>query len=42
MRELKHKKKYKIQSTPTIFINDKKYEGKHNYKSFEKVLKKFL
>ena len=35
-------KKYKIQSTPTIFINDKKYEGKHNYKSFEKVLKKFL
>ena len=22
-------KKYKIQSTPTIFINEKKYQGKH-------------
>ena len=24
-------KKYKIQSTPTIYINEKKYEGKHKY-----------
>ena len=37
-----HKKKYKINSTPTIFINDKKYEGKHNYKDFKKEIKKLL
>tara|TARA_B100000965_G_scaffold162446_2_gene135310 strand:- start:3275 stop:3862 length:588 start_codon:yes stop_codon:yes gene_type:complete len=35
-------KKYKIQSTPTIFINEEKYEGKHNFKSFEKYLNKIL
>ena len=35
-------KKYKISSTPTILINEKKYEGSHNYKEFKKKLKKFL
>ena len=35
-------KKYKIQSTPTIFINDKQYEGKHEYKSFKKAIEKIL
>ena len=35
-------KKYKIQSTPTIFINKKKYEGEHEYKQFKKVIKKSL
>ena len=35
-------KNYKISSTPTIFINDKKYEGDHNFKSFEKELNKIL
>jgi protein-disulfide isomerase len=35
-------KKYKIQSTPTIFINDKKYEGDHKYKSFKKEIEKIL
>ena len=35
-------KQYKIRSTPTIFINEKKYEGEHNYKAFEKAIKKFL
>ena len=35
-------KKYKIQSTPTIYINEKKYEGKHEYKYFKKALEKFL
>ncbi len=35
-------KKYNIQSTPTIFINEKKYEGKHEYKSFDKEIKKLL
>jgi len=35
-------KKYKIRSTPTIFINTKKYEGEHKYKQFKKVLDKIL
>ena len=35
-------KKYKIQSTPTIFINEKHYQGKHKYKSFKKEIEKVL
>ena len=35
-------KKYSIKSTPTVFINEKKYEGEHNYKDFKKAIKKFL
>ena len=35
-------KKYKIQSTPSIFINEKKYEGEHEYKMFEKAIRKIL
>jgi protein-disulfide isomerase len=35
-------KNYKISSTPTIYINDKKYEGKRNYKSFKKAIDKLL
>jgi len=35
-------KKYKIESTPTIYINEKKYEGKHDYKKFKKELEKIL
>ena len=35
-------KKYKISSTPTIYINEKKYEGSHEYKKFKKKLDKFL
>ena len=35
-------KQYKIQSTPTIYINKKQYEGKHEYKSFKKAVEKFL
>ena len=35
-------KKYKIQSTPTIYINEKKYDGKHDYKQFRKELEKLL
>ena len=35
-------KKYKIQSTPTIFINEKKYEGNHEYKLFKKEIEKLL
>ncbi len=36
------KKKFKIESTPTIFINEKKYEGKNNFKNFKKEVEKLL
>ena len=35
-------KKYKIESTPTIVINEKKYTGKSNYEQFKKVIEKKL
>jgi protein-disulfide isomerase len=35
-------KKYKIQSTPTIYINEKKYENDHEYKPFKKAIEKLL
>ena len=35
-------KKYEIGSTPTIFINEKKYKGKVEYSKFKKVLEKNL
>ena len=35
-------KNYKIKSTPTIYLNKKKYEGKRDYKSFKKVIDKLL
>tara|TARA_B100000029_G_scaffold103944_1_gene94476 strand:- start:856 stop:1458 length:603 start_codon:yes stop_codon:yes gene_type:complete len=35
-------KKYSVKSTPTVFINEKKYEGKHNYEDFKRAIKKFL
>ena len=35
-------KKYTIKSTPTIFINEKKYEGNHEYQNFKKAIEKFL
>ena len=39
---IKAQKKYKIQSTPTIYINEKKYDGKHEYKQFKKTIEKLL
>ena len=36
------KKRFKISSTPTIFINEKKYNGKIDYKTFKKTLEKYL
>ena len=36
------KKKYKIDSTPTIIINEKKYTGKIDYKQFKKSIEKNL
>ena len=41
-KELKPKKKYKIESTPTIIINEKKYTSKTDYKTFKKVIDKNL
>lgn len=35
-------KKYKINSTPTIIVNEKKYSGKIDYKSFKKIIEKNL
>ena len=35
-------KKYEISSTPTIYINEKKYKGSRNYKSFKKAIDKLL
>ena len=35
-------KKYEIGSTPTILINEKKYNGKVEYSEFKKVLEKNL
>ena len=41
-QRIEAQKKYKIEATPTIFINEKKYSGKVNYKSFKKVIEKNL
>ncbi len=35
-------REYNITSTPTIYINDKKYEDKHEFKSFKKQIDKLL
>ena len=35
-------KKYKIDSTPTIIVNEKKYTGKVDYKNFKKIIEKNL
>jgi len=35
-------KNYKVSSTPSIYLNEKKYEGKRDYKSFKKAIDKLL
>ena len=35
-------KDYEIQSTPTIYVNEKKFEKKHEYDEFKKAIKKLL
>ena len=35
-------KNYKVSSTPTIYVNEKKYEGKRDYKSFKKKIDQLL
>ena len=39
-QRIEGQKKYKIESTPTIYINEKKYTGKVNYKQFKKLVEK--
>ena len=41
-QRIEAQKKYKIDATPTIFINEKKYSGKVDYKSFKKIIEKNL
>ena len=35
-------KNYKIRSTPTIYINEKIYEKKHNFKTFKNEIIKLF
>ena len=35
-------KNYEVKSTPTIYLNKKKYEGKRDYKSFKKAIDNIL
>ena len=39
---IESQKNYKVKSTPTIYLNQKKYEGKRDYKSFKKAIDKLL
>ena len=41
-QRIEAQKKYKIESTPTIIINDKKYTNKIDYKTFKKIIEKHL
>mgnify|MGYP000964872680 CR=1 FL=1 len=41
-QRIEAQKKYKIESTPTIIINEKKYSGKIDYKQFKKTIDKKL
>ena len=41
-QRIEAQKKYKIESTPTIIVNEKRYTGKVDYKSFKKIIEKNL
>ena len=41
-QRIEAQKNYKVRSTPTIYLNEKKYEGKRNYESFKKAIDKIL
>jgi protein-disulfide isomerase len=41
-QRIEAQKKYKIESTPTIIINEKKYSGEVNYRQFKKAIEKKL
>ena len=35
-------KKFNIEATPTIIINDKKFDNPHNYKKLKKTIEKLI
>tara|TARA_B100001939_G_C16835652_1_gene570732 strand:- start:313 stop:906 length:594 start_codon:yes stop_codon:yes gene_type:complete len=41
-QRIEAQKKYKIESTPTVMINGKKYSGKIEYEEFKKAIEKKL
>ncbi len=41
-QRIEAQKKYKIESTPTILVNEKKYTSKVDYKTFKKIIEKNL
>ena len=41
-QRIEAQKKYKIESTPTIIVNEKKYTNKIDYKEFKKIIEKNL
>ena len=41
-QRIEAQKKYKIDTTPTIIINEKKYTDRVDYKSFKKIIEKNL
>ena len=41
-QRIEAQKKYKIESTPTVFVNEKKYNSKVDYKTFKKIIDKNL
>ena len=41
-QRIEAQKKYNIQSTPTIIVNEKEFTGKIDYKKFKKIIEKNL
>ena len=41
-QRIEAQKKYKIDSTPTVIVNEKKYKNKTDYKFFKKIIEKNL
>ena len=41
-QRIQAQKKYKIESTPTIVVNEKKYKGKIDYENFKKIVERNL
>ena len=41
-QRIEAQKKYNIDSTPTIIVNEKKYKSKVDYKTFKKIIEKNL
>ena len=41
-QRIEAQKKYKIDSTPTVIVNEKKYKNKDDYKAFKKIIDKNL